>query len=60
MVYATTSSESQRVVRWRLIIEKFRPNIQHIAEVDNIVADALSGLPSSSVNKYEPITSKSQ
>ena len=30
--------ESQRLMRWRLIIGEFGPNIQHIAGVDNIVA----------------------
>ena len=30
LVYAATLSESQRVMRWRLIIEEFGPKIQHI------------------------------
>ena len=38
LVYAAT-------LRWRLILEEFRSNIQHIAGVDNIVADMLSRLP---------------
>ena len=46
LVYAATMSESQRVMRWRLILEEFGPNIQHIAGVDNIVADTLSRHPS--------------
>ena len=33
LVYAATLSESQRVMRWRLILEEFGPNIQHIAGV---------------------------
>ena len=46
LVYAATVSESQRVMRWRLILEEFGPNIQHtIAGVDNVVADVLSRLP---------------
>ena len=60
MVYAATLSKSQRVMRWRLIIEEFRPNIRHISVFDNIVADTLSRLPSKPVNKYEPSTSKAQ
>ena len=40
-VYAATLSESQRVMRRRLIIKDFGTNIQHIDRVDNIVADTL-------------------
>ena len=46
LVYAATMSESQRVMRWRLILKEFGTNIQHIAGVDNIVSDTLSRLPS--------------
>ena len=45
MVYAATLSESQRLIRWQLILEEFGPNIQNIAGVDNIVSDVLSRLP---------------
>ena len=58
LFYAVTLSGSQRVMRWRLIIEEFGPNIQHIAGVDNIVADMLSRLPSTPSNKYNPCTRK--
>ena len=51
LVYATTLSESQRVMLWILILKEFGPNIQHIAVVDNIVADTLSRLPSTPCNK---------
>ena len=47
-------------MHWKLILKRFGLNIQHIAGVDNIVADKLSRLPYTSVDKYEPITSKSQ
>ena len=47
-------------MRWRLIIEEFGPNIQHIDWVDKIVADTLSRFPYKSVEKYKPITSKAQ
>ena len=49
LVYAATMSESQRVMRWRLILEEFGPNIEHIAGVDNIVADTLSRHPSANI-----------
>ena len=41
LVNAATLSESQRLIHWRLIIEEFGTNIQHIAGVYNIVTDAL-------------------
>ena len=52
LVYAATLSESQRVMRWRIILEEFGPNIQHIAGVDNIVSDTLSIFPSTPSDKY--------
>ena len=60
MFYAATLSESQRVMRWQLILEEFGPNIQHISGVDNIVTDTLIRLPYTSINKYEPRTRKAQ
>ena len=45
--------------RW-LIIEEFGTNIQHIAWVENLVADTLSRFPSTPVNTYDPITSKAK
>ena len=42
MVYAATLSKSQRVMLWQLILREFETNIQHIAALDNIVADILS------------------
>ena len=53
-------SESQRIIRWPLIIGEFNHNIQHIAGVDNIVADTLSILLSMPSNKYNPCTRKVQ
>ena len=60
MVYATTLGEYQRMMRWRLILEEFGPNIQHISGVENIVADTLSILPYASVNSYKHSTKKYQ
>ena len=53
LVYEATLSESQRVMRWRLLLEEFGPNIIHIAGVDNIVADTLSRLKSNNVEEDE-------
>ena len=60
LLYAATLIEYKRLVRWLLVFEYFGPNIQHKSGVGNIVADTLSRLPSTSVKKYNPITSKSQ
>jgi hypothetical protein len=53
LVYAATVSESQRVMRGRLILEEFVPNIQHIAGVDNVVADMLSRVPLANCDRDE-------
>ena len=60
LVYAATLSESQRVMRWRLILEEFWPNIEHIAGVDNTVADKIGRFPYTPINKYKPYTKKAQ
>ena len=60
LVYATTLSEYQQVIRWILIIGAFGPNIQHIAVVDNIVSNSCSRLPSTPINKYDNCTRNSQ
>ena len=33
---------SQRIMRWRLLLEKYHPKVVHIKGVDNNAADALS------------------
>ena len=58
MVYAATLSESRRLMRWRIILEAFGTNIQHIYGFESIVVDILSRLPSTSIDKYTIITSK--
>jgi hypothetical protein len=60
LVYAATVSESQRVMRWRLILKEFGPNIQHIAGNDNVVADMLSHVPSANSDQDELETSDAQ
>jgi len=35
---------SNRLIRWRMMLEEFGPTVQHIAGTTNIVADALSRL----------------
>ena len=60
LFYAANLSESQRVMRWQLILEEFGTNIQHIYGIDNIVADMLSRLPYNSIDKYQTCTRKAQ
>ena len=50
LVHAATVSQSQRVMRWRLILEEFGPEIRHISGEENIVADAISRLPTADYN----------
>ena len=56
LVHAATQSQSQRVMRWRLILEEFGPDIQHIKGEDNIVADAISRLPTTNEDQNEHST----
>ena len=44
---------------WKLILEEFGTNIHHISGVDNIVADTLSRLMSTTFNQDKPRTSRS-
>ena len=53
LVHAATQSQSQRVMRWRLILEEFGPDIVHIKGEENIVADAMSRLPTATKNQRE-------
>ena len=49
---------SQRMVRWRLLLEEFHPQFKHVAGIDNDAADALSRLDlidkSSDTINWEP------
>ena len=60
LVYEATLSESQRVMRWRLLLEEFGPHIHHIAGVNNIVADTLSRVRSNNVGEDENESSQKQ
>ena len=60
LIYEATLSESQHVMRWRLLLEEFGPYIHHIAGVDNIVADTLSCLKSSNTKEDENDVSTTQ
>ena len=51
LTYEATLSESQRNMRWQLILEEFGPHIHHIAGVDNVLADTLSQLKSSNMEQ---------
>ena len=51
LVHAATISQSQRVMRWRMILEEFGPDIRHISGEKNIVADAISRLPTTAIDQ---------
>ena len=53
LVHAATMSQSQRVMRWRLILEEFGPDICHIKGASNVVADAISRLPTANKDQNE-------
>ena len=57
LVQAATVSQSQRVMRWRLILEEFGPDIRHIKGEENVVADAISRLPTANDGQIEECTS---
>ena len=44
------------MIRWKLILEEFGSTIQHISVADNILADMLSLLLSTTVNRGGTIT----
>ena len=43
-------------MRWRLILEEFGPNILHISGENNVVADAISRLPTANKDQIKPST----
>ena len=56
LVHAATVSQSQRVMRWRLILKEFGPDIIHIKGENNTVADAMSRLPTATTDQREQCT----
>ena len=45
ITYKTIESTSQRVQRWKILIQEFGTNLIYIKVVDNLVVDAFSPLP---------------
>ena len=56
LVHAATQSQSQQVMCWRLILKEFGPNIVHIKGDDNIVADVISRLPTTTTDQRDHST----
>jgi hypothetical protein len=42
IIYGNLNND--RIIRWRLLLEEYGPEYQHIAGTDNVIADALSRL----------------
>ena len=53
LVHAATVSQSQRVMRWHMILEEFGPDIHHISGEENVVADAISRLPTANTEQRD-------
>jgi hypothetical protein len=51
-----TTSQSQHVQHWRLILEKYGPDICYIKGEENCAADALSCLPMTDTDQEWPCT----
>lgn len=48
--------KNARVMRWRLQIEEYAPNLEYIQGTKNVVADALSRLPRAETSKSDSTT----
>jgi hypothetical protein len=48
---------SDRVMRWRLFIEEYSPDLQYIKGENNVVADALSRLPQQCISCQDSLDS---
>jgi hypothetical protein len=45
LTHELTRFHTQRVLRWRLLLEEFAPRIHHITGKENVLADCLSRVP---------------
>ena len=45
LTHEMTKFTTQRVLRWRLLLEEFSPKFVHLKGEDNLIADALSRVP---------------
>ena len=53
LTHSNTQTVSQRIMRWRLVIEEFGVNLIYIKGEHNVAADALSRLPRRDVDSSE-------
>lgn len=53
LTHSNTQTVSQRIMRWRLVIEEFGVNLIYIKGDHNVAADALSRLPRRDVDSSE-------
>ena len=57
-VYAATHSEYKQVMRWKIILKEFVPNIQHISGVYSRVDEKISRFLSTTIYQDEPSTTR--
>ena len=58
MVREDALSETRWVIQSQLRFKYFGPNIQHIARADNVLANALIGIPTETDDRDETITTR--
>ena len=57
LTHRLTDFTTQRVLRWRLLLEEFNPRFLYKAGPDNVLADALSRVPTARTERESTTTS---
>ena len=56
LTHAVSSFTTQRVIRWCLLLEEFGPSFYHKSGETNVLADALSRVPTSRTDRSSALT----
>ena len=57
LTHRLTEFTTQRVLRWRLLLEEFTPTFLYKSGPDNVLADALSRVPTARTERESATTS---